>query len=85
MSSSLRFVEGSYIKVQLSGGPFTFMDEYCKTMSGFVQGTTIGSSNLICRRTSTTEITIEGYQTIAAGTTLSLDAYLKTSTNTVYT
>ena len=84
-SASLRFVEGSYMKVQLSGGPFIYMDQYCKAMSGFLPGTTLTNSNLVCRTTSTTEVTIEGYQTITVGTTLSIDVYLKVNTNTLYT
>jgi hypothetical protein len=85
MSSTVKFVEGSYIKVTFQNSPFEIMDEYCLRMTNFYQGTTSVSSNLICRRTSTTELLIEGYQTINAGTTLSFDIYLKVATNSVTT
>jgi hypothetical protein len=85
MSSTVKFVEGSYIKVTFQNSPFEIMDEYCLRMTNLYQGTTSVSSNLICRKTSTTELLIEGYQTINAGTTLSFDIYLKVSTNSVTT
>lgn len=94
MTSIHKYVEGSYIKVTFQNSPFNIVDEFCKTMSGFVQGTlsnyaqgsaTVTSSNLMCRRTSPTTLLIEGYQTINTGTTLSFDIYLKVASNTVTT
>lgn len=94
MTSIHKYVEGSYIKVTFQNSPFNIVDEFCKTMSGFVQGTlsnyaqgsaTVTSSNLMCRRTSPTTLLIEGYQTVNAGTTLSFDIYMKVASNTVTT
>ena len=85
MHSNLKFVEGSYMILTFQNSPFNILDEYCQKMSGFIQGITSTSSNLNCRRTGPTELTIEGYQTINAGTTLSFDIYLKVASNTVTT
>lgn len=56
-------------------------------MSGFVQGTTLPDSNLICRRNGNQQILIDGYNNIAAGTSLSITLYLqiKVGSLTTYT
>lgn len=57
-------------------------DEYCYQMSGFVPGTTLSTSNLICRKQSTDEVLIAGYNTISAGTSLSIKLYLQVAVGT---
>ena len=39
---------------QFTNSNFVIMDEYCKSTSGFVQGTTNFSSNFVCKRHSST-------------------------------
>jgi hypothetical protein len=68
--------------ISFSSSPFSIMDEYCKSMSGFVQGIK-SSSNLVCKRFSSTQIKIEGYSDITANTALSFDIYLKSATNSI--
>jgi hypothetical protein len=46
-------------------------------MSGFVQGSTLTTSNLICRKNAAQDILIAGYSTISAGTSLSISLYLQ--------
>ena len=72
------------MKLTIQNSPFELMDPFCLKMTNFYQGPS-RPSNLLCRRTSTNEITIEGYQTINTGTTLSIDVYLKVASNTVTT
>ena len=48
-SAGLAFPEGSYMTVTLDSQLYMF-DDYCKQMGGFVQGTTLNTSNLICRK-----------------------------------
>lgn len=52
-------------------------DEFCYQIGGFVPGTTITTSNLICRKNSAQDVYIAGYNTIAAGTSLSVTLYLQ--------
>ena len=56
---------------------FYMFDDYCKQMSGFVQGSTLTTSNLICRKNAAQDILIAGYSTISAGTPLSITLYLQ--------
>lgn len=74
-SSALTFPEGSYMIMTLSSNFYMF-DDYCKQISGFVQGTTLTTSNLICRKNSAQDTLIAGYNSIAAGTSLSVTLYL---------
>ena len=60
-------------------------DEYCKQMSGFVQGTTLLTSNLICRKNDVQDILIAGYNQISAGTTLSITLYLQVQVSSLTT
>jgi hypothetical protein len=65
----------------------SMFDDYCYQMSGFVQGTTLTTSNLICRKNSAQDVLIAGYNTIAANTALSITLYLQVavgSTGTYY-
>lgn len=81
-SSSLSFPEGSYMILTFSTY-FTLIDDYCKTMSGFVQGATLSTSNLLCRKISATQIQVAGYNTIAAGSSLSINLYLQIALNSL--
>lgn len=81
-SSSLSFPEGSYMLLTFSSY-FTLIDNYCKTMSGFVQGTTLSTSNLLCRKKGTYQIQIAGYNTIVAGSSLSISLYLQIALNSL--
>jgi hypothetical protein len=71
--------------ISFVNSPFSIMDEYCMGISGFVQGTTITGSNLVCKRYSSTSIIIQGYATIIANTPLSFTTYLITSTASITT
>ena len=48
-SGAAMFPEGSYMKVSIDS-QFAILDDYCKSMGGFVPGSTLDTSNLICRR-----------------------------------
>lgn len=75
-SSGLTFPEGSYMIMSLTSNFYMF-DDYCKQISGFVPGTTLTTSNLICRKNAPQDILIAGYNSIAAGTSLSVTLYLQ--------
>jgi hypothetical protein len=60
-------------------------DDYCYQMSGFVQGTTLATSNLICRKNAVQDILIAGYSTISSGTSLSITLYLQIIASTLTT
>ena len=75
-SSSHTFSEGSYMKVTIDS-EFSFPYEYCKEISGFLPGSTLDTSNLICRQNANNEIMIAGYSSISAGTSLSITMYLQ--------
>lgn len=83
-SSGLTFPEGSYMIMTLTSNFYMF-DDYCKQMSGFVQGTIITTSNLICRKNGPQDILIAGYNSIAAGTSLSVTLYLQIIAGTLGT
>ena len=68
--------------ITIANGPgLTIMDDYCKSMTNFYQGASNVNSNLVCKRYSTTQIIIQGYALISAGTTLKFQIYLKAATN----
>lgn len=52
-------------------------------MSGFVPGSTLSTSNLICRKNSAQDVYIAGYNTISAGTSLSIKLYLSVNVGVV--
>ena len=83
-SSSLDFVEGSYMMITLDT-EFSILEDYCKEMSGFLPGSTLETSNLICRKESNTEIFISGYSSISAGASLSITLYLQVAYNSITT
>lgn len=83
-SSALSFPEGSYMVVTLDS-QFYMFDDYCKQMSGFVPGTTLDTSNLICRKNGGQDILIAGYNSIASGTSLSITLYLQVIAGTTGT
>ena len=83
-SSALVFPEGSYMVMTLDSQLYMF-DDYCKQMGGFVQGTTLTTSNLICRKEGPQDILIAGYSQIAAGTTLSVTLYLQVQVSSLTT
>jgi hypothetical protein len=60
-------------------------DDYCYQMSGFVQGNTLSTSNLICRKNAAQDILIAGYSTISSGTSLSITLYLQIIASTLTT
>lgn len=64
---------------------FYMFDDYCKQMSGFVPGTTLDTSNLICRKNGGQDILIAGYNSIASGTSLSITLYLQVIAGTTGT
>lgn len=75
-TTALTFPEGSYMILTMDSR-FLMFDDYCKQMSGFVPGTTLDTSNLICRKNGGQDILIAGYNSIASGTTLSITLYLQ--------
>ena len=75
-SAALTFPEGSYMIITLDS-QFLMFDDYCKQMGGFVPGTTLVTSNLICRKNGGQDILVAGYNSIASGTTLSITLYLQ--------
>ena len=81
-SAAVLFPEGSYMLITIDS-QFTIMDDYCKEMSGFIQGSTLATSNLLCRRESSNSILITGYGQIAAGTALSFTLYLQITYNSL--
>lgn len=83
-SAGLVFPEGSYMVVTLDSQLYMF-DDYCKQMGGFVQGTTLTTSNLICRKNEVRDILIAGYSDIAAGTSLSITLYLQVQVGSLTT
>ena len=83
-SSTLTFSEGSYMKITIDT-EFSFPYEYCKEMSGFLPGTTLDTSNLICRQSGSNEIEIAGYSSISTGTSLSITLYLQVAYNSLAT
>ena len=82
-TSSLILPEGSHILVTLSCC-LQQVQHYCKAMSGFADGAQ-PTSNLICRRQSSTSVYIGGYSQIAASTTLSITLYLQVTQNSLAT
>lgn len=78
----LTFPEGSYMLITLDG-QLTILEDYCKEMSGFLPGTQIETSNLICRKESSDSILIAGYNEITTGTALSITLYLQVATNSI--
>ena len=48
-SSNLAFSEGSYMKVIIDT-EFSIPYEFCKEISGFLPGSTLATSNLLCRQ-----------------------------------
>ena len=80
-SDSLVFPEGSYMMISIHPD-FEIVDEYCKTMTGFVAGS-LDTSNLICRRNSATAIFIGGYAQISTSTTLTITLRLQIVYNSI--
>ena len=48
-SGAAMFPEGSYMLITFDS-QFSIMDDYCKEISGFVPGSALETSNLLCRR-----------------------------------
>lgn len=71
----LSFPEGSYMVLIFSSN-FILMDEYCRSYSGFLQGTS-SNSNLVCKRYNTNQIIISGYALLSASASLSITLYMQ--------
>ena len=82
--SDLSFAEGSYMKITIDT-EFTILEDFCKEMSGFLPGSTLDTSNLICQKDSSTQILIAGYSSISSGTPLSITLYLQVAYNSLST
>lgn len=64
---------------------FAILEDHCKEIGGFLPGTTLETSNLICRKDANSEILIAGYNSISAGTSLSITLYLQVAYNSLST
>lgn len=56
---------------------FSIVDDTCKEISGFLPGSTLDTSNLLCRKNGNDEILIAGYGSISSGSALSVTLYLQ--------
>ena len=75
-SSSIAFPEGSYMEITIDS-QFSIVDDSCKEISGFLPGSTLDTSNLLCRKNGNDEILIAGYGSISSGSALSVTLYLQ--------